>query len=170
MRPSPACKKTMRFLLISLPVLYMLAQISCAPTEPNELDGLGTVPLRIKDAQFEAWVADSIEERNCGLMFVTQEQMADLPDGRHRGMIFVFPREEYLSFWMKDTIIPLDIAFIRTDGTIINIHTMPPLVTGHFPSSKPARYALEVRAGLFSELGITAGDVVEIPQSVLKQH
>ena len=124
--------------------------------------------VRIKEHAFRVWIADEHEETERGLMEVTAEEMAPLPDGTERGMIFVFPRERRSGFWMKDTIIPLDIAFIRTDGTIVTIHTMAPLDTRNYYPDGPYRYALEVRGNVLSELKIRSGDRVEIPGSLLK--
>jgi uncharacterized membrane protein (UPF0127 family) len=69
---------------------------------------------------------------------------------------------------MKNTIIPLDIAFIRTDGTIVNIDTMAPLDTRQYYPKGPYRYALEVRANVFSRLRVRSGDHVAIPDGLLK--
>ncbi|MHC4091034.1 MAG: DUF192 domain-containing protein [Planctomycetota bacterium] len=124
--------------------------------------------VRVKEHSFRVWVADDDEERERGLMHVTADEMAPLADGTERGMVFVFPREQRHGFWMKDTIIPLDIAFIRTDGTIVTIHTMAPLDTRGYHPKGPYRYALEVRGNLFSRLKVHTGDRVEIPDSLLK--
>ena len=142
----------------------------CAPSEPNNLDKLAKVRLRIKEADFEVWIADTSATRERGLMKVTAEQMADLPDGAHRGMLFVFDYEQWLSFWMKDTIIPLDIAYLTTSGTITATHTMTPLDVrpNRYPSGQAARFALEVKANLWAQLGVAKGDQIEIPTSVLK--
>jgi uncharacterized membrane protein (UPF0127 family) len=149
----------------------ILLLVGCSNSQTgrrNDLDQMNTARLMIKGHAFEAWVADNTELREIGLMNVEQEELARLPDGAHPGMLFSFPSEQTLGFWMKDTIIPLDIAFIRADGRIVRIHTMAPLETRIYSSMEPARYALEVSAGLFAELGIVAGDHVEIPDSVLK--
>ena len=142
----------------------------CAPNEPNDLDKLAKVRLRIKEANFEVWIADTPAIRERGLMKITAEQMADLPDGTHRGMLFVFDYEQWLSFWMKDTIIPLDIAYFTSDGTIAATHTMTPLDVrpNRYPSGQPVLFALEVKANLWAQLGVAKGDRVEIPTSVLK--
>ena len=140
----------------------------CGPAEPNSLPSLSETDVRIKDHSFHVWIADTPETTERGLMQVTAEQMAPLPDGTERGMIFVFPSRQRNGFWMKDTIIPLDIAFIRTDGTINTIHTMAPLDTRHYYPKGPYRYALEVRGNVFSRLKIKTGDRVEIPESLLK--
>ncbi|MCL2330586.1 MAG: DUF192 domain-containing protein, partial [Phycisphaerae bacterium] len=85
-------------------------------------------------------------------------------------MLFVFSNERSLGFWMANTITALDIAYIAADGRIVRTYTMAPLETRTYPSIEPAQFALEVRAGLFAELGIAAGQYVDIPESVLKSQ
>ena len=147
-----------------------LCAVCCTPTTPNELDKLGTVRLTINEQPFEVWIADETGERERGLMYITADQMADLPDGTKRGMLFIFDHEQRLSFWMKNTIIPLDIAYLDSDGIIVATHTMAPLDdrVGQYPSGLPARYAIEVRAGIWDQLGIAKGERIEIPTSALK--
>lgn len=142
-------------------------QVNGSESTNDYLDSLGTVRLSIGDTEFAAWVADSSAERQKGLMFVENEQMAPLEDGTERGMLFVFDSEAELSFWMKDTVIPLDIAYARTDGTIIKTYTMTPLNLNQYPSVEPARFALEVKAGVFASAGIGEGDLLVVPDSVL---
>lgn len=133
------------------------------------LDDLGqTATLTINEIAFHAWLALTDAQQQQGLMRVTEAEMAPADDGKERGMLFVFSNERPLSFWMLNTIIPLDIAFARSDGKIVKIHTMPPLTTQPFPSLQPAQFALEVRAGTFQRLGITEGDLLVIPEDVLK--
>lgn len=140
-----------------------------ATETPNVLDQLGIVAVKIGDHPVAAWLADNDAERQKGLMFVTAAEMAPRADQTERGMLFVFPHDERNGFWMRNTIIDLDIAFIRADGTIVQTFTMKALdETSHTPSSA-YRYALEVRSGVFQRLGITAGGHVEIPESALKQ-
>src|SRR5215203_7432784 len=79
------------------------------------------------------------------------------------GMLFIFDQEQPLSFWMKDTLIPLSIAYIDGSGTIVDIQDMQPLDETLHPSATPARYALEVNQGFFGERGVTVGDTVELP-------
>jgi uncharacterized membrane protein (UPF0127 family) len=79
------------------------------------------------------------------------------------GMLFVFDQEQQLSFWMKDTLIPLSIAYIDTGGRIVDIQDMQPLDETPHPSTEPARYALEVNQGFFAARGIQIGDRVELP-------
>ena len=144
---------------------------SCSQPNPEELDKLGFADMTIKGKNFHLWVADDREEQTNGLMFVTAERMADLPDGTHRGMIFVFDHEQELNFWMRNTIIPLDIAYLDSKGVVVNKYTMAPLDErpNQYPSGKPARYAIEVNSGVFTDLKLTPGDSVTIPDSILKR-
>jgi uncharacterized membrane protein (UPF0127 family) len=98
-------------------------------------------------------------ERARGLMERTQ-----LDDGA--GMLFVFPADTNGPFWMKNTLIPLSIAFIRADGVIVDIQDMQPQdETLHYPAA-PYRYALEVPQGWFGRVGVTVGQRVELPEGV----
>jgi len=137
-------------------------------TPRNDLSAMETTTLTINGHRFDVWVARTDRERELGLMQVTAQEMAPQADGTERGMLFVFEYEQPLEFWMKNTIIPLDIAYIRGDGQIIKTYTMAPFDTHLYPSLMPAKLALEVNAGVFGRLGIAAGDTVRIPESVLK--
>ena len=79
------------------------------------------------------------------------------------GMLFVFDREQQLSFWMRNTLIPLSIAYIDAEERIIDIQDMQPLDETRHPSAEPAMYALEVNQGFFEECGVGVGDGVELP-------
>jgi len=99
----------------------------------------------------EKWavaVADDAAERARGLMGV-----ADL--GGLRGMLFVFPEESSTGFWMKDTVLALDVAFFAGDGSLVDLLEMVPCEADPCPVYRPAgsfRYALEVPAGGFAEV------------------
>ena len=104
-----------------------------------------------KAVRLNAEIADSDKERETGLMF-RKSMPAD------HGMLFVFDEDRILSFWMKNTHIPLDIAFIDSDGVIRDIYSMMPLDTSViYTSSTRVRYALEVNSGWFSAKGISVG-------------
>ena len=79
------------------------------------------------------------------------------------GMLFVFPEEEYLTFWMKNTYIPLSIAFMSTEGTITQIESMEPLSLNSHDSKEKAKYALEMLEGWFERHNVKVGDKVELP-------
>lgn len=173
--PRPLTITWLVFGIIAMPILPGCSD-AVSEAARNELDTMQTDQIRIGDDTFQVWLAQSSTEQTLGLMQTPNERLApippgevaNLPAGAHRGMLFVFDHEQLRSFWMLNTIIPLDIAFIRSDGTIVSTHTMAPLETRQYSSIEPAQFALEVRAGLFSELGIKPGDRVEIPDSVLK--
>ncbi|HKJ71443.1 MAG TPA: DUF192 domain-containing protein [Gammaproteobacteria bacterium] len=118
--------------------------------------------VRCGEAGLTAEVAVTSTERARGLS--GRDRLA--PD---RGMLFVWPGEEPRRFWMKDTRIPLSVAFLDRRGRILNIHRMaPPAVTTRFgvpdggfrryPSRGPARFALEANRGWFAAHGIEPGD------------
>ncbi len=145
---------------------YLLA--GCAPTEPNKLDKLGTADVKVKDLTVRAWIANNDDERQKGLMFVMKDEMDPVAKGVERGMIFVFRSDQRHGFWMKNTHIDLDIAFIREDGRIGDVFTMAALDERNYTPKYPYRYALEVKAGTFREHGIKAGDTVTIPEDAKK--
>ncbi|MFQ5589845.1 MAG: DUF192 domain-containing protein [Phycisphaerae bacterium] len=150
----------------TLALLPAVGSMSCAPTEPNKLDALGTVRMTIKGQQFELWIADSFDEQNKGLMFLNREDMAPLPDGTERGMLFVFAYSTRRSFWMKNTRFPLDIAYIDRNGKVVRVYTMAALDSRHnqYPPGAPYRYAIETNADVLHRLGLSKGDVLEIPK------
>jgi hypothetical protein len=116
-------------------------------------DPLPTTTLTINGHKLVAELATSPEQQARGLM----HRFSLKPD---HGMLFVFARVERRSFWMKNTFIPLSIAFIADDGTIVNILDMAPQDESSHWSKGPVRYALEMRKGWFAERTIVAGDRV----------
>ncbi|MBN1883662.1 MAG: DUF192 domain-containing protein [Deltaproteobacteria bacterium] len=123
---------------------------------PSSCFGLETVRLRVGDVEITAEVADNSSERSVGLMF--RKEMAD-----DHGMLFVYDLPRQLGFWMKNTYIPLSIAFIDASGTIVSIQDMQPLddTTIH-RSPKPVVWALEMNQGWFAENGVDVGDTVRL--------
>ena len=128
----------------------------------NRLEAIATTRVQIKGQSFVVWLANDARLVRKGLMGVEQSQLAAMEDGIERGMLFVFDQDQSLSFWMFKTVIPLDLAYIDSNKTIVRAYTTTPLQTRFFyPSGQPARYALEVSAGIFSRLGLKTGDQVE---------
>jgi uncharacterized membrane protein (UPF0127 family) len=107
----------------------------------------GDVPLRAEVAKTES-------EQAKGLMFRTA-----LNDGE--GMLFVYDRDRQMSFWMKNTLIPLSIAFISSQGEILEIRDMEPQDTRPIQSERSCRYALETPQGWFAGAGISPGAMVD---------
>jgi len=136
-------------------VLMHLGCDSAHEDEQNLAKTDGKITIRVDGIPVRVEVANSSEERQRGLMF-REALPAD------EGMLFVFEREERLSFWMKNTLIPLSIAFISRDGEIVDIQDMEPLDDRTFHrSAQPALYALEMNRGWFERHHVEVGDRVE---------
>jgi uncharacterized membrane protein (UPF0127 family) len=91
----------------------------------------------------------------------------EVPDGT--GMLFVFPDNQIRSFWMANTYVPLDIAYLDPSFRVVDIQQMEPLVTDSYVSRAPAMYGLEVRQRWFSENGIGVGAQAEIVFGVARR-
>jgi len=107
------------------------------------------VPLRVE-------IASTADELARGLMH--RKHLAE-----NEGMLFDMGWTRRVSFWMKDTLIPLSAAFVLADGTITEIIDMEPLNTTQRTSSQPVRYVIEVNRGWFLKNGIKPGDMVRFP-------
>ena len=112
--------------------------------------------LKIREHTIQAEVADTAEKREKGLMF--RKSL-----GENEGMLFIFDKEMKVSFWMKNTEIPLSVAYISKSGHIREIHDLQPLSLQPVQSSYSVMYALEVNRGYFREKGIEVGDQIEFP-------
>lgn len=117
---------------------------------------LPSVEIRVGEATLQVEVADDGDERYTGLGF------RDAMD-EGAGMLFVYPGERPLTFTMRDTRIPLSIAFVSEDLVINEIHDMPVGPNQLFPSDKPAKYALETNLGWFERNGVSPGDRLSLP-------
>jgi hypothetical protein len=127
----------------------LLATASIAGAEP----ALPVVHVKVAGHALRVEVVTTIEQRARGLMF--REKLA-----RNDGMLFVFDDPGYHSMWMKNTLIPLSVAFIDGDGRILNIVDMAPQTLDNHVAAGPARYAIETNKGWFAERKIKAGDKV----------
>ena len=114
--------------------------------------------------KLNAELAVTPAEREKGLMFRKFLKEND-------GMLFIFEVEQKLNFWMKNTLIPLDIAYINKDGFINEIYSMKALdVSVTYNSMKPAMYALEVNSGWFEKHNIKTGSKIELNGCIGKQN
>jgi hypothetical protein len=104
-----------------------------------------------KATRFTVDIADDPVERARGLMFI--EHMP-----RNHGMLFDYGTEGERTFWMKNTPLPLDLIFARSDGSIISIKQGEPFSETRISSDGPAHFVLEVNAGVADELGLVPGD------------
>ncbi|MEA3057936.1 MAG: uncharacterized protein QOF34_751 [Sphingomonadales bacterium] len=115
-----------------------------------------TIHSATGDHRFTVEVARTPEQQERGLMFV-RSLAGD------RGMIFPYDPPQNVAFWMRNTLIPLDMVFIRADGTIARIANARALDETPVPGGEPVAAVLEIRGGRAAELGIAAGDRVDWP-------
>lgn len=131
-------------------VLAALLCSACMAQEPHVV---------LKGERFAVDLAQTPDEQSLGLMF-----REDLPDDH--GMLFIFPREAMRSFWMKNTRIPLDIFYFDKDLQLVSVaENARPCKTRRcpgYPSARPAKYVLELNAGMAAKLGVQPGDVLEL--------
>ena len=133
---------------------------AASTTGPPVAFGRGTVSIETASGPvtFAVEVAETTEAHQRGLMG-RRELASDA------GMIFVFADEQNRRFWMKDTLIPLSIAYADSTGRIVSIVDMEPCTADPCPlysSDAPAQFALEVNQGRFDELGVQVGDVITL--------
>jgi uncharacterized membrane protein (UPF0127 family) len=136
------------------PLLMLWSVAACAaPSQPQ----VTLYPQKGNPVRVSVEIADTHEKRALGLMY-----RRDLP--ALHGMLFLFPHQEPLSFWMKNTPLPLDIIFIDTTRTIVGIaQNTTPFSEKMLPSGKPAQFVLEVNGGFCQRHGIAVGDRVQLP-------
>jgi uncharacterized membrane protein (UPF0127 family) len=159
-------RASLTILLIALGSLIMAcaddddvqSRASSTPT-PVASEGFLTVLFEGASGQKGLIVelADSPEERRTGLR---NRQSMDV----NRGMLFAWPKDSTSAFGMPETYIPLTIAFIQEDGTIVHLEDMEPLTTNPHRSPEPYRYAVEANQGWFATNGIGVGDIAAVPK------
>lgn len=136
--------------LVLSPLTFMMTGAARAQVNKD----LPLVELSIKGSKLKAELANDASTRTVGLM----NRFSLKTD---HGMLFVFAQSEPLAFWMKNTFVPLSIAYIDNKGVIVNIVDMKPQDESTHPSAGPAMFALEMKQGWFKSRGIVAGDKVE---------
>jgi len=115
--------------------------------------------IKIDDKISHAEVAFTQKDRTIGLMF--RDKL-----GNGHGMLFIYPQEQNLSFWMKNTKIPLSISFINSKGIITQIDSMTPYSLVSHSSKEKVKYALEMEQGWFRKNGIRVGSKVDFPPEI----
>lgn len=139
-------------ILASIALLILISACASLPT------------VQLKGQTFKVDLARNDAERAKGLMFRTE--MAD-----DHGMLFVFPNEAPRSFWMKNTKIPLDILYFDADARFVSGQFNVPTCAGgdrcpSYPSDGPAKYVLELNAGVGKRLDLKSGDVLTVPAGI----
>ncbi|MFO1221004.1 MAG: DUF192 domain-containing protein [Burkholderiaceae bacterium] len=127
--------------------LSLLAAAAVAQGLPQSLP---TTTLSVGMHNIRAQLARSPEQRQIGLMY-----RQEMPT--HEGMLFVFEQASTQCFWMRNTLLPLSIAFLADDGTVVNIADMQPQSDDSHCSARPVRFALEMNQGWFAKRGVKAG-------------
>ena len=131
----------------------LLAAVAAVSTLAAAQDGPQKLPAITLNAgihNIRAEVAQTPEERATGLMFRQTMPAQD-------GMLFVFEQPATQCFWMKNTLLPLSVAFVADDGTIVNLDDMKPQTLDSHCSTKPVRFVLEMNQGWFAKRGLKAG-------------
>ena len=141
-----------KIIFILAAFIFLLPFVSCK-TKKLPVQQLTITRADKTTITVQAEIAKSEEERNHGFM-----ERKNIPDGT--GMLFIFDRDQILSFWMKNTPHPLSIAYIDSKGKIRNIYDMTPFSLTPIKSTSSVRYALEVPQGWFDANNINIGDVV----------
>lgn len=145
-----------RFVWLSLSIVIFIApRISLAQFHHTDANSsLELMPLHIGDAAILAEIADTARHRQIGLM-----HRRFMPE--HRGMLFVFKEPQTLCFWMRNTLIPLSIAYLDEHAKVIDIFDMQPLDESSVCSTAPAQFALEVNQGWFEHHQVKVGDQLQ---------
>jgi len=152
-------------------VLALVAALAAAVSgcagepAPPDADGqpqrLATATIRIGDMPLVVEVAATPAEQHKGMMFRPRL-------GPDEAMFFIFPGDDNLSFWMKNTYVDLDLAFIASDGEIVQVEHLKAFDAEPVYSRQPARFALELPAGWLAAHGIGVGTRLTIPPEVLE--
>ncbi|PWU05819.1 MAG: hypothetical protein C5B47_08465 [Verrucomicrobia bacterium] len=146
----------MQFVRALIPLLLFSIFVSAAtPAADQPQENLSKRELRLGKVVIKVPVASTPQQRAIGLM-----HRATL--GHNEGMLFVFDFPQQVAFWMKNTLVPLSVAYINSTGTILEIYDMEPLNEESVPSTSTAvLYALEMPKGWFEQNGMKPGTVVE---------
>jgi len=135
---------------ITTPILFFILAVLSMSCRPGLKSDLPVTQLTVDQSKVWVEVANTEPTRMAGLMF-----RKDL--GSDVGMLFVFSDSQQRAFWMKNTLIPLSIAYMNEKGAVENILEMPPQTEQSFMSAGPAKFALEMNAGWFSKHGVKPG-------------
>jgi len=141
-----------RMIKFSIVFILLFMTVSCG-------NSMQKVTMRIGKGNYRIEIARTPQERQKGLM-----QRKSIPE--YSGMLFVFKKDQRLSFWMKNTLIPLSIAYISSNGIVKEIYSMVPESLSPVNSIHFIRYALELREGAFKHSGVKPGDKIILPDDV----
>jgi uncharacterized membrane protein (UPF0127 family) len=129
----------------------LFCALALVAVEAVALEKFQTTQVHVGSQALKVELAITEPQRMQGLMY--RDKL-----GANDGMLFVFDAPEYQSMWMKNTLLPLSVAFIAPDGTILNVEEMEPQTLNPHMSAGPALYALEMNKGWFASHGLKPGD------------
>jgi len=135
----------------ALLLAMLVAGAAWAQEQPQNLPA---ATLRVGMHNIRAQLAVTPQQRQIGLMF-----RQSMPN--HEGMLFVFDEPGSQCFWMRNTLMPLSIAFLADDGTVVNLADMKPQSDDSHCSARPVRYALEMNQGWFAKRGVKPGSRID---------
>ena len=144
---SRLAERTRRLVPALALALFLVAVSARAQDAPTEFT---VIPLSAGIHLIRAEVAAEASERAKGLMFRPYL-------GANQGMVFLFDEPTMQCMWMRNTLIPLSVAFIGEDGRVLNVENMQPQTEENHCAARPARYALEMNQGWFARHGVAAG-------------
>ncbi len=144
-----------KYFYLTIYTVLLLCLLSCKANTKLPVKNITITTLDGKQLSVKAEIAEKPEERNFGFM-----ERKNIPDGT--GMLFIFEKDQILSFWMKNTPHPLSIAYIDSKGKIRDIFDMTPFSEASIVSTVSVRYALEVPQGWYDKVGIKKGDIVSL--------
>ncbi len=142
--------KILLFIIILISATFLFARAKKLPVKNISISKSDGTIVNVSSE-----IAKTESERNHGFM-----ERKKIPDGT--GMIFIFEKDQILSFWMKNTPHPLSIAYIDSNGKIRDIFDMTPFSLSPVISTVSVRYALEVPQGWYKKNGITPGDTISL--------
>jgi uncharacterized membrane protein (UPF0127 family) len=138
------------FLLRHSLVLLLVAVCAASAWSQDQPQNLAATTLKVGMHSIRAQLAITPMQRQIGLM-----HRREMPT--QEGMLFVFDEPSQQCFWMRNTLIPLSIAFLADDGTVVNVADMKPQSDDSHCSAKPVRFALEMNQGWFAKRGVKPG-------------
>lgn len=152
-----------KYIVLSSVIILVLVSFCVLQMFHNHDQTISAIEMTIAGQSFSIEIAATNAARSWGFMY-----RSEVPE--NTGMLFIYPRLQRLAFYMKNCLVELDILYLLSDGTIIDIITMKaprenePL--RHYPSSKPVLYALELSAGTAEKLHLKTGQRLDIPPKV----
>jgi len=126
-----------------------------------QLKDLASRTFKVGSQPIKVWIMDDASKREEGMMWLENKEVKD-----NEGMLFVFDKEAKRTFWMQNTVLPLDIAYITAKGRVVNIVQGKSFDETGLPSTGPAQYVLELKKGMCAKFGIKAGTVLNLPKDV----